>query len=112
MRPSSSTIMAFAGFLGLLTSWAGAPLHAAGPFPTSTSSVPYQESGKVEAIDYSHDVISINDRGYVIPIGTPVHTAHGTASRNSLHIGSQVGFNSEVTSAGLTVTGIWILNGR
>ena len=112
MKRSSFAAKAIAAMVVFFASWMGASAHAAEPTAALTNPVSYQESGKVEAIDYSHDVISINDRGYIIPLGTTVHTPRGTVSRNALHIGSHVGFNSELMPAGLTITELWILNGR
>ena len=97
-----NTLLAIAGAVWI----AAAPVQAAGPVANNP---PYQESGKVNAVNLGLDQIIIDNRVYVFANNVTIQSGKRIVSKGALTKGMSLGFNSTPGQHRSVVTEIWIL---
>lgn len=81
------------------------------PAEIAASELPYQMSGRIDAVNLGENFVIVDDNQFVLPSGTVVHLGNKEVTVNSLQKGMLIGytFSGDGSTATRVMTGAWIL---
>ena len=104
----STALLASALVIGILCApLAASSANAAGIMPLSAAGQLLQDSGRIDTVEFQHDAILIDDRGFTLTQDVPVHGG-GASNRNALRVGAQIRFSYYYNGPRPVITEVWL----